>query len=112
MSEQTADLIGFIIENDDRKSHRLEVPAAGVNVTLRQPIYACARYLIRQGWSPETRIILKRRKRDGGITQVTNLCSLGHLAKWTVSERDRDGLELRRYEQMPTQHTASERTAA
>jgi hypothetical protein len=73
------------------------VEAAGKIRSYRQPVYGLARALIREGHDPET--ILAVRWKHG--TPVFKPAPLRVFAKWSVTERDREGLRRDPYREGP-----------
>ena len=73
---------------------RLTCPTANIGNTFNLPIYGGARRLIRDGYPLDTEVSFWRRD-----TPVIHKATIGHLARYTVQETDRHGLERRkRYE--------------
>lgn len=74
-----------------------KVEVLGKTRTFRSPIYDCARALLADGVPPETLIVFRR-----GETEVLSRpWEIGRLAKFTVVERDRDGLALETFRPHP-----------
>jgi hypothetical protein len=99
-------IIAYIIQNDDRKSSRLEVPDIAFSKTLKQPSYDGARCLISLGFDPSTVIHIYRRLRDGTTMLVWKPTTLAELAQWIVVERDWGGLSKEKYQPHPRAHAA------
>ena len=73
---------------------QLTCPTANIKGLFNLPIYGGARKLIREGYPLDTQVAFWR-----GETPVIRKATIGHLARYTVQETDRRGLELRkRYE--------------
>ena len=73
------------------------VEPEGQTRKYKRPVYDLARALIREGCDPET--ILVTRWRHG--TPAFRPAPLWKFARWTVTERDRQGLRLERYKEWP-----------
>ena len=87
---------------------QLTCPTANVSGTFKLPIYGGARRLIREGYSLDTEVSFWR-----GDTPVIHKATIGYLARYTVQETDRRGLELRkRYEPEEFQVTAGSNATA
>ena len=73
------------------------VEAAGRVRKYKRPVYDLARALIKERHDPETILVT----RWGHRTPSFKPAPLWKFARWTVTERDRQGLRLERYKEWP-----------
>jgi hypothetical protein len=72
--------------------------------TSREPEFAAARALLGLGYAPEE---LMTTRWEGSAHDAIVPATLGHLAKWTVKERDKSGLRVERWQPRPQNAVSS-----
>jgi hypothetical protein len=75
----------------------------------REPEFAAARALLGLGYAPEE---LMTTRWEGSAHDAIVPATLGHLAKWTVKERDKSGLQVERWQPQPQNAVSSPRGAS
>lgn len=106
--EKDKTMIRVMLDNPKRNSSRAVSFEASVDgkALLRSsvPIYDSARALLALDHSPETLMTARHAGKDFDSIKPAKL---GDLAKWTVTERDRDGLGRQRWVPHPGQDAIS-----
>jgi hypothetical protein len=83
------------IEHDGCHWDRFDAHLGGkLIVRSRQPLYDGARHLLALGYAPETLLTIRHNGRDYDSFEPA---PIGELAKWTIKERKKGGLQRRRW---------------